>query len=387
MVGSSSRRGEGKAVSIRTETDLSSIDPADPALRPTPARQALPDPGEPVPTLSWPIVGIFFAALALFAAGTWAAVGNHLPAVATIAMNAVAIFVMFTVLHDASHYSISSHRWVNGVFGRAAMLFVSPLISFPAFGFIHIEHHRHTNDDDNDPDHFASHGPWWQLPVRFAAMDVPYVTFYARNLRRRPRAELIETGASMTLAVGVIAAAVATGNIWMLALVYLIPQRVAMFALAWWFDWLPHHGLDETQSENRYRATRNRVGMEWLFTPLMLSQNYHLVHHLHPSVPFYRYLRTWRRNEEAYLERDAAISTAFGKSLDPDEFREWKRTEPASCSRSCRCGCRRARARRTRSSTGCPSPRSTRSPTTARWSPSPSPRSCATSSASSPAST
>ena len=86
---------------------------------------------------------------------------------------------MFTVLHDASHYSISSHRWVNGVFGRAAMLFVSPLLSFPAFGFIHIEHHRHTNDDENDPDHFASHGPWWQLPVRFAAMDLPYVAFYA----------------------------------------------------------------------------------------------------------------------------------------------------------------------------------------------------------------
>jgi ring-1,2-phenylacetyl-CoA epoxidase subunit PaaE len=64
--------------------------------------------------------------------------------------------------------------------------------------------------------------------------------------------------------------------------------------------------------------------MEWLFTPLMLSQNYHLVHHLHPSIPFYRYLPTWRRNEEAYLERDAAISTVFGQQLNPDEFREWK---------------------------------------------------------------
>ena len=121
-----------------------------------------------------------------------------------------------------------------------------------------------------------------------------------------------------------IATTLITGSFWLLLVVYLIPERIAMIVLAWWFDWLPHHGLEETQSENRYRATRNRVGLEWLFTPLMLSQNYHLVHHLHPSVPFYRYLKTWRRNEEAYLERDAAISTAFGKSLDPDEFREWK---------------------------------------------------------------
>jgi fatty acid desaturase len=241
----------------------------------SPSRPALPDPGDAVPALSWPIVGIFTAALALFAASSWAAIGDRLPPVATVAMAATAIFVMFTVLHDASHYSISSRRWVNGVFGRAAMLFVSPLISFPAFGFIHIEHHRHTNDDDHDPDHFASHGPWWQLPFRFAVMDGPYVVFYLKNLRRRPRAEVAETGALMALSVGGVAAAVATGSFWMLALVYLIPARVAMSVLAWWFDWLPHHGLDETQTENRYRATRTRVGMEWLFTPLMLSQCTH----------------------------------------------------------------------------------------------------------------
>ena len=128
------------------------------------SQHALPDPGEQVPTLSWPIVGIFTCALALFGAATWAALTDTLPAIATIAVSAAAIFVMFTVLHDASHYSISSHRWVNVVFGRVAMLFVSPLISFKSFGFIHIEHHRHTNDDDHDPDHFASHGPGGSCP-------------------------------------------------------------------------------------------------------------------------------------------------------------------------------------------------------------------------------
>ena len=302
-----------------TATDLAAtID------RPPRSRHALPDPGEGVPTLSWPIVGIFTAALALFAVSSWAAIGHHAPRAVTIALNAVSIFVMFTVAHDASHYSISSKRWVNGVFGRAAWLFVSPVIAFGAFGFIHIEHHRHTNDDEHDPDHYASHGPWWQLPLRFATNDVPYMNFYLRNLSRRPRAEVAETGALMVMSIAVIVTTLVTGTFWLFLVVYLIPERIATFVLAWWFDWLPHHGLEDTQTQNRYRATRNRVGLEWLFTPLMLSQNYHLVHHLHPSVPFYRYLKTWRRNEEAYLERDPAISTAFGKSLNPDEFREWK---------------------------------------------------------------
>ena len=310
---------------MRTQgRSLMAVDPHPSSQASAPMRHAVPDPGETVPALSWPIVGIFTAALALFAASSWAAIAHRVPSAVTIVLNAVAIFVMFTVLHDASHYSISSTRWVNGAFGRAAMLFVSPLIAFHGWGFIHIEHHRHTNDDERDPDHFASHGPWWQLPVRFAMMDAPILGFYARNLKRRPRAELAETAALITVSIAVLITTLITGSFWLLLVIYVIPERITVIVLAWWFDWLPHHGLEDTQSENRYRATRNRVGLEWLLTPLLLSQNYHLVHHLHPSVPFYRYLRTWRRNEEAYLERDPAISTAFGKSLDPDEFREWK---------------------------------------------------------------
>ena len=293
--------------------------PAPPA-----SRHALPDPGVGVSAISWPIVGIFAGAIAVFAVSTWAAVAGELPALVTILLSAAAIFVLFTVLHDAAHYSVSTHRWVNVAFGRVAMLFVSPLISFKSFAFIHIEHHRNTNDDDNDPDHFVSGAPWWQLPFRFPLMDVPYLAFLVRNARRRPLAEVLETAALMVMSVAVIVACALTGHFWTLAVLYLIPARVAMFVLAWWFDWLPHHDLEETQQENRYRATRNRVGSEWILTPLLLSQNYHLVHHLHPSIPFHRYVATWRRNEEAYLERDAAIGTVFGQQLDADEYRDWK---------------------------------------------------------------
>jgi ring-1,2-phenylacetyl-CoA epoxidase subunit PaaE len=289
-----------------------------------PARHALPDPGESVPGLALPTIGIFSAALAVFVVSTIAAINHDVPRAVTIVVNTAVCFVMFTVVHDASHYSISRRRWVNSLLGRVAMLFVSPALAFPSFGYIHIEHHRHSNDDENDPDTYASHGPWWQLPLRWVTLDLSYVPFYLRNLRSRPKVEVAETGALLLLSVTGLVVAIATGSLWMLAVIYLIPERIAVFLLAWWFDWLPHHGLADTQRDNRYRATRARVGMEWLFTPLMLSQNYHLVHHLHPSVPFYRYLATWRRNEEAYLERDAAIATVFGQQLNPDEFREWK---------------------------------------------------------------
>jgi phenylacetate-CoA oxygenase/reductase PaaK subunit len=160
-------------------------------------------------------------------------------------------------------------------------------------------------------------------------IDGYYARFYLARRSSRPRAETVETGFTLLATVAAVGAATATGNLWMAAVVYLIPQRIAITVLAWWFDWLPHHGLEHTQKENRYRATRNRVGLEWLLTPLMLSQNYHLVHHLHPSIPFYRYLRAWRRNEEAYLEREAAIATAFGHQLTPEEYRVWRELDSA----------------------------------------------------------
>ena len=77
-----------------------------------------------------------------------------------------------------------------------------------------------------------------------------------------------------------------------LAVIYLIPERIATRSC--WrggSTGCPTTGSRTPSASNRYRATRNRVGMEWLFTPVLLSQNYHLVHHLHPSVPFHRYMQ------------------------------------------------------------------------------------------------
>ncbi|MGB8402520.1 MAG: fatty acid desaturase [Mycobacterium sp.] len=303
---------------------MSPIDVADRTDSEAGARAALPDPGEQVPTLAWPTVALFLASAVAFALSTVAYLYGAVPTWVPIAVNAVVTFTMFTVVHDAVHYAISSARWVNGVIGRLAVVFVQPLISFPSFGFIHIEHHRHSNDDENDPDTFASHGPAWQLPIRWALLDVWYGNYLIRRLRSRPKPEIAETLACVTVSVTGLIVAIMSGHFWTLAVVFLIPQRIAVVVLAWWFDWMPHHGLHDTQRSDRYRATRARVGMEWLYTPLMLSQNYHLVHHLHPSVPFYRYTKTWRRNEQAYLDRNAAISTVFGQELNSHEFREWK---------------------------------------------------------------
>ncbi|MGR6520156.1 hypothetical protein ACU5JM_00755 (plasmid) [Rhodococcus erythropolis] len=87
------------------------------------SHHTLPGPSEQAPTLSRPIIGIFTGALAIFGIPTWAAVTDSLPALATIAASGAAIFVLFTVLHDTSHYSISSNRWGQRLLGaRSSVL-------------------------------------------------------------------------------------------------------------------------------------------------------------------------------------------------------------------------------------------------------------------------
>ncbi|MBV9088335.1 MAG: fatty acid desaturase [Mycobacteriaceae bacterium] len=304
-------------MSIFDETDRAASQPARP--------RALRNPGEPIPTLALPTVVIYLTALTVFILSTTAGLAGRVWIGITIAVNAAVIVAMFTVVHEAVHYLVSSKGWVNPLVGRLALVFVTPMFSFAAFRYVHIAHHKYLNDDKNDPDAFASRASTWQLPLHWPSAELFYAIYYIRRWRSRPTAEYAETAVLFILSMAVLTVATITGNMWTLVVVFLIPQRIAITLLGWWFDWLPHHGLEVMKRSNRYCATRVRVGMEWLLTPLMLSQNYHLVHHLHPAVPFYRCARLWRRNEETYLQRNVAIATVFGQQLNSDEYREWKR--------------------------------------------------------------
>ena len=291
-------------------------------------RRPLPNPSLPVPDVALPTVGIYFGALTAFVVSTIAYVSGWAPTWLTIVVNAAVTFVMFTVVHEATHHLISSRHWVNGLFGRLAYLFVGPTGSYPFFAYIHHEHHRFSNDESRDPDAFATRGRVWQLPFRWAFAGLFYGHFFIRHLRTRPVAEVAESLGILTASTAGLVIAMLTGNLRTLAVVFLIPCHIGIFVLMWWFNWLPHHGLADTPRTNPYRATRVRVGMEWLFTPLMLSQNYHLVHHLNPSVPFYRYIEIWRRDEQTYLEREAAVCTIYGRQLSSRELRKRRELTP-----------------------------------------------------------
>ena len=78
------------------------------------------------------------------------------------------------------------------------------------------------------------------------------------------------------------------------------------------FVFLPHHPADISQHENKYAASTIRKGWEWILTPLMAYHNYHLIHHLYPTVPFYRYLKVWLLKYDDLIEKKPAMQTPLG---------------------------------------------------------------------------
>ncbi len=290
-----------------------------------PAGRGVPSPRIPLPVVSVPTVLLFTGGALVWTGATWLVLNGAAALWVTLPLHALVTFTMFTVLHESTHHAAGQLTWFNELLGRLAMPFVASYGSFPFVRYIHLEHHRNTNEDAHtDPDAWTAHGPWWQLPLRWMTIDGWYVRFYVPRQRTRPMSERVETALMVTLTLAGFGWLIATGYGWELLVIYVIPQRIGLAVLAWWFDWLPHHDLGVTQRQNRFGATRVRVGMEWLVTPIMLSQNYHLVHHLHPAIPFYRYLRAWNDNQEAYLAKNVPITTAWGRELTASEYREWR---------------------------------------------------------------
>jgi ring-1,2-phenylacetyl-CoA epoxidase subunit PaaE len=282
----------------------------------------IPDPGEPVPRVAWPTLALFIAGFGIYAVSCTLAVTGVWPWPISTLLNAIASFMLFTVSHEASHHSASSDDALNTWLGRFSTPMFAHHAGFGAWRFVHMQHHRFTNDDEGrDPDAYTNGGPGWLAPLRWLTIDLWYVVFYVPRLRSRARAEHVELAITLAVVVGGALTLILTGNLFWLLVLYLLPIRIAILALGWAFDYLPHHGLHDTPDENRFRATRNRVGAERVLSPLLLYQNYHRGHHLHPVIPFYRYVAVWRRGEDAYLANDPALSTVGGRPLTVDEYR------------------------------------------------------------------
>jgi beta-carotene hydroxylase len=256
-----------------------------------------------LPRVAWPTLLILALVLGLWYAAFWLAYTHRVSFWITSPMAILGAFLAFTPMHDSSHRSVAQARWVNEVVGRLATLVLFG--HYRSFRYIHLTHHKHTNDPEHDPDFWSGAGPKWQLPLRWLSQDLHYYYVYIRA--GRPTNELVEICVTSGLFIGACVWLTLTGHGSVALLQWLVPARVAAALLAFSFDWLPHQPHDVTAKADRYRATH--VYDSKLLTFVLTYQNYHLIHHLHPAVPFYRYTKVWARQRELYAAKGTKIVT------------------------------------------------------------------------------
>ena len=269
------------------------------------------------PPIAWPTLILLAAAFIIFGLSTFACVQGALPLFWAMLLNSIASYMAFPAAHDATHSTVSTRRSVNDWAGRAAMILLEPGPFFPVFRFIHMQHHRFTNDKEKDPDAYCGVGPAWLLPFRWLTLDIIYFKIYLSSevFKKRPKSERREFYFAVLFVVSVISVAIFGGWLEEYVLLFFIPTRISKYIIIVAFDFLPHYPHEIRAKDDLYQSTSNRVGLEWLMTPLFIYQNYHLVHHLYPAIPFYRYLKVWNARKSYHLSQTPALTDTF--SLRP----------------------------------------------------------------------
>lgn len=262
------------------------------------------------PSVAWPTLLLTGMILFAWTWIGWRAFFDGLSLWIAFVCNTTLAYMAFTPQHEAVHGSVSKkYAALNGVVGRLSGV---PLLSpFHAFKRLHLTHHKHTNDPETDPDFWSGKGPWFILPLRWLTQDFYYWYISITSIKETSKTRKTEVIGTLVVFYGTAGWMALNGHLEAVIWAWIVPSRVASALLAFMFDYLPHRPHRIAAKTNPFKATRNiqAPGVTMIF----LAQNYHLVHHVFPTAPFYRYARIWRRHQRWFTERG-------GQS---DSFRNW----------------------------------------------------------------
>jgi fatty acid desaturase len=199
------------------------------------------------------------------------------------------LYSLYTAVHEAVHSNISSRRkhlrWVDTVAGVVGCM---PLwLNYHQHRRQHMAHHAHTNEDI-DPDIYARGGlvGWLflRLPVSLLNYFNPVQQY--RDCKRfgLTKRETIYTAVSFGVNAAILLGLIFAGYAWEVLALWFVPWWIGQTAMLTFFTWTPHHDHHAT---GRYRNTR--VSLWPGANVLLQGQNYHLIHHMIPSIPYYRY--------------------------------------------------------------------------------------------------
>ena len=239
-----------------------------------------------IPTVAWPTFLMFIGALAIWSGGLAANAAGLLPAWLAVVTGFLSTYLLYMVMHEAAHGSISRHRWANTLVGSIAAIPFGG--AYWLYRFAHLKHHSHTNHEKEDPDYYSGGAP---LIIHWFTQDFYYLEKYRNDPRRFTLLQRTQNLMQPAIVFGFMGWLIYLGYWQAVLFAWFLPWRLAIGWLAFAFNYLPHAPHEVEQRANRFAATvcRRPRALKWI----LLFQNYHNIHHLYPSAPFYRMEKMW----------------------------------------------------------------------------------------------
>lgn len=236
----------------------------------------------------FPLVMVIWA---LLNTGTWLALWplvftGTLPLWAAFPIAIVNVAASYLPSHDAQHHNIvpegSRWHWFNEAIGWFSLI---PLgLPLSALRATHLEHHRHTNHPELDPDYSIAATSAWRGLGKAILKSQPRHERYGATLLRLgtpyAMAAIVHTMIWKMLNYGILAALAWSGHVWAALFIWWLPQKIGLVYINFYLSWVPHYPNGE---QGRYRDTR---AFKSIFGNIGSSgMQYHIVHHLYPNIP------------------------------------------------------------------------------------------------------
>lgn len=260
--------------------------------------------------VAWPLVGLFVLLLTILIASSWLAIAGAIPLWLGSVVNFPAFYTLSHINHEATHRNISGVqgqlKWLNELVGQIGSFpFFLP---YRAFRINHMAHHRLTNHHGDDPDMWFAGKSFFAVLLRGSLLLPAYEVSLIKLIRKgyATRLDLLiiygERLAAVALVVGLFSAGYGAAAFWL----WIAPCLTVMIALGFlaYAVHYPHESTENLLASNIWLGDKR---LQPLITAVFMFQNYHLIHHEYPRLPFYKCGKAFRMGEERLASLNAAI--------------------------------------------------------------------------------
>ena len=200
----------------------------------------------------------------------------------------------YVIAHDAIHHNIfradSRWHWINELSGWLAVL---PIVfPFPLARIVHLRHHTHVNDPEEDPDYsddarnvwHAIYMTWYNRQPGVKGSIHAYKAACAKIGTPEAKAALRITALAQLLFMACLFAMAWSGFALAAIAIWWLPRHIGLTYSRIYLSWAPHHPrAGRTGRYNNsviFRSMWGDVGSSYMA--------YHLLHHLYPRIPVHQ---------------------------------------------------------------------------------------------------